>query len=97
MKIPKRVKVLGRTITITEKEELSDLGYAGLYDAEAGKIFINPSVSDLKETFLHELNHAIIHRAGINQIISREAEEMICENFATAYCEIFFKSKKKKK
>lgn len=95
MKIPKRFKVLGKTITVVEKSELQEQGYAGLYDPSLGKIFLNPHVSDIDETFFHELNHAIIHRSGLNQIISREAEEMICENFSTVYCELFFKKKKK--
>jgi Zn-dependent peptidase ImmA (M78 family) len=93
-KLPKTVVVLGKRIRVILKEELAAQGYAGLYDPNEGKIYINPNVPDIEETFFHEYNHAIIHRSGLNQVISRDAEEMICENFATAYAEAFFKAKK---
>lgn len=93
-KLPKTVMVLGKRIKVVLKEELASQGYAGLYDPSEGKIYINPNVPDIEETYLHELNHSIIHRTGLNQVISREVEEMICENFATAYAEAFFKAKK---
>jgi Zn-dependent peptidase ImmA (M78 family) len=43
------------------------------------------------QALLHEASHAIFHEVGLDQAISGEIEEVICESFSTAFYKLFFK------
>lgn len=71
---------------------------AGFYSIPDHQIFISPA--NEKETTLtlyHELFHAIIYRTGAAQIISFDAQEILCEGFANFIYENFELRKTKRK
>ena len=67
----------------------------GLCDKDKKRIFVESSLSEMdkKKTLLHEIIHAIINETAIDQIISIDAEEMLCENISQVIYNCFFKVK----
>jgi len=55
------------------------------------------SQEDLYSTLLHEMMHAILHEAGLTQIISGDNQELIVENISTAIYQEFFSKRGIKK
>ena len=74
--------------------------YVGSCDKKRKVISILKGQTE-KETalaILHEVGHAIIHETGIDQALPDHLEEIIVENFSTAYYKIFFtKGRKRRK
>jgi len=94
LKIPKKIRVFGRDVTIQEKEiVVDDFGRvcSGTYDDDDGVIEITSKGSNrLREvTILHELGHAIISELGLNEVVSEEVNEMISEGFAKGFSRLF--------
>lgn len=94
IKIPKRINVLGKIISIRFDDRLDNQGLAGFYEPATSRIYLNPNAPDIEQTYVHELIHCVCHRAGINQVISRHAEEIVAENIATVVCEVLLKIKR---
>lgn len=102
MKLPEYVVIKGEVWAI-ERRDLSEVitysesgqptGHAvGLCDAYNKTIFIHTKIrkKDIRSTFLHELNHAILCEMGFNQTsFSSDFEELIVENFANTYDRVF--------
>lgn len=93
----KSVKILGKSIKIKranrEKiQELTGVLAYGCYDPVKRTIYIETESQKEKlfqETILHhEIAHAIMSIAGLDQVIAPELQEIICESFANAYLEI---------
>lgn len=95
----KKVNVLGDEYKIKLRKKLKDIDgheLLGSCDFNLKEIKV---VNDDKVMFhlIHEINHVILERAGLNQALSSELQEVICEVFATVYMEnkkIFLASKK---
>lgn len=87
MKVPKQVIVKGKTYSVQLKENINHDGHDcdGLMDPSAYTISIVKSLRarDLKQTFLHEWLHAILHESGIS-VTSVEPDniEIIVENIS---------------
>lgn len=56
----------------------------GYCQKEPLAIFLNDNLTkeQYDSTVLHELFHAIIFRVGLDQILTPESNEMICETFS---------------
>jgi Zn-dependent peptidase ImmA (M78 family) len=82
--------IFGRKIKVEYKDILQD-GYLGLFIPDQSKIIIDKSLPDAAKllTLLHELTHAVFARAGLNQAIKRELEEVIAEQISIAIKENF--------
>ena len=94
----RKINVLGKEITLVEKD-LSEIGaYHGLYVDKESKILINKTDTPEQklETLIHEIGHALARRGAVNQAISSELEEIICDQFAIVLTEIFDFTFKKK-
>lgn len=63
-------------------EEKLLMGYCSKSPIE---IHINKSLSkeDAEHTYCHEICHAIMFRVGLDQVLSHEAQEIICETFGS--------------
>lgn len=85
--------VLGLKVKCRAKENLiQDHGWAAYYDNNTKTICYDPTLSkdDLNHTLIHELVHALWVRGGAFQSkLSREFEEVLCEQFATLITENF--------
>ena len=88
MVLPKSVKIFGQRFKI---KVMPLHGYLGLCDRAAKIIYVesNQTESEIYQTLLHEIGHAVIGRTGIVQALSPELEEIIVENIATAIIDNF--------
>ncbi len=86
----KTVSVFGKKIKV--KYALCEDGFAGFYVPDEHVIVLDPR-SDKEarlHTLLHEMGHALFHRAGLMQSkLPLELEEVIVEQFATMLLENF--------
>ena len=95
MKIPNSIMVFGREYTVKRVKQLKDddgRPLSGFHEYEAALISLDSELkgSDLVQTFLHELGHAVQQRCGINQAaISDDLTEVIVDSMATFIEETF--------
>lgn len=92
MKIPSKINVMGRVVTIKkvknwEGHKSTSETLAGRYYPDTQTIYINTSFSiqTQKHFLLHELNHVVLYITGINQNMSLDLEECIAQSFASFY------------
>lgn len=85
------MKIYGNEIKVIIGEINEHLGYAGFYDPESKTIALSSKLKgdDLTSTFTHEVIHAIADRLGWRQWLTREMEEMLCEQISVALAENF--------
>lgn len=87
------LKIFGSNIRILKIKNLSsEQGLSGYYDPEQKIIGIDEGLTgdDFWHTVMHEACHAMMHRTGVMQsTISRDTQEIICENVATMILENF--------
>lgn len=83
--------VFGNKVPIKFFEETSPelASICGYCQKEPLAIFINETLSSKNKasTVLHELGHAIIFSAGLDQVLTAEVQEIICEQFAKVISE----------
>jgi len=85
VKIPKKIQVLTETYQVIFSSTLSENeGFLGkVYN---GVITLDSSLlsdpKSLERVFYHEVAHAFMFEAGINDFVHRHALEMIAENMA---------------
>jgi hypothetical protein len=93
----KSLKILGKTVKIKRmsREKIAKVvGFSahGCYDPIKSTIYIETeSKEDLKFqtiTMYHEICHAIMSVAGLDQVILPDLQEIICETFSNALVEI---------
>ena len=95
MKIPTKITVFDKTYKIKKVKKLvSDEGEIadGLFDISKKTISIREVGTDeeMFTTFLHELNHLILHESAIGQTdLSKEVEEIIVEQISKVYARLF--------
>ena len=72
--------------------------YCGLCDLEKKIIWIDKTASkeEKQRTLLHEIGHAIFKELSFDQAISSDVEQILVDNFANVYFDLFFKGTKKK-
>ena len=80
---PKVINVYGKTFKIVYRN--LDSGLYGECIPSKDLIEIDESLKgrDFMQTLVHEYFHALIDRISLNQILSEDLEEVICDNFAT--------------
>ena len=83
----KKFCVLGQDVTIeySSKPIVDDQGryLAGFFDIKKNHIVIHTeSEKETMKTLIHELTHSIIYRSGVAQIITIEAQEILCESMS---------------
>lgn len=95
-----RIKIYGWEIPVKKLKGLADAhGILGCYDYETKTIVVDASLkkADYMSTLLHEIIHALFHRAGLHQAQIPEAlEEIICEQVSTVLTENFNLTVKRK-
>lgn len=76
MKLPKHVKISGIKYTVVLKKRLEDSGDAcwGVTDYPGATIYIRKELSEQKQrqTLMHEMVHAMMHEAGLDDICNDE-------------------------
>ena len=91
MKIPKSIYVKGQEYFLIATAGLIDDGHDGLTDYVNKTIKYDSKLKGdlLKRCILHECGHAIQYETGINQALSDEIQEIITENFANVFIDLF--------
>ena len=90
-----KLNIFGLQVKVQFKN-ISNSGFVGWYDDATQEIVISNGLKGFykKQTFMHEFFHAVWFRSGINQSkIPHEVQEIIVEQFATAFCENYSKFK----
>jgi Zn-dependent peptidase ImmA (M78 family) len=99
-KLPKKfnLNIYGQKTQVSQVRDLPN-SVLGVYQRDHGSILIcEKQPEDEKEdTLIHETVHAIFSRAGLNQAIGYDIEEVICQQIATTLTENFNFTLKKKK
>jgi len=92
MKLPKTIVIKGKTWRVFRRWGLTLNGHKvyGLCDAEERIIVLDNCLTrdEVLKTFLHELNHAILHELGV-WTLNADFEEVIVEGFADVYTDLF--------
>ena len=85
-----KLKVFGLNIPVREAD-LSEEDAHGLYLRKKKQILLDHNLKDedFLHTLLHESFHAVFDRISLRQGVSTEAEEIICDTFATFLLENF--------
>lgn len=85
------LNIFGKKIKVKTVKGLREQGIAGLFSPSSLEILISEEQTKecAIETLIHEVVHSVINRTGINQSLSHELEEVICENVSKAICENF--------
>ena len=98
MKIPKSVVVLGRrfTVKVVSREYIEKeigIGVMGGMNYSRKLILIsnNMSKEDMLVTYFHELCHAGMYVAGLNQIIDPSVQEILCETLGNTFYDVIKK------
>lgn len=87
--MPKYVMIMGRKIPVklVDQDVLDEMieGSIGLYDCHTRCIYINKTLPKhiQKYTLYHELGHVIMDLTGLDQVIHRQVQEIICQSYAT--------------
>jgi len=83
----KTISILGLKVPLkffddTRDEEKMLMGYMSKMPFE---IYINKDLpkKDQEHTYAHECCHVILARVGLDQVLSKEVQEVICESFGT--------------
>jgi Zn-dependent peptidase ImmA (M78 family) len=93
-KLPQKftLMVFGTKVPVKQVKSLAAIhGIVGQYDPKTTSIIIDsdePEIEKMK-TLNHEAIHALLHRLGVTQTMSREMEEVICEGVANLIYENF--------
>jgi Zn-dependent peptidase ImmA (M78 family) len=84
--------VYGTKVPVKQVKNLSAIhGIVGQYDPKTASIIIDAEEKDIEKmkTLTHEAIHALLHRLGVTQTMSREMEEVICEGVSNLLYENF--------
>jgi Zn-dependent peptidase ImmA (M78 family) len=88
----RKVKILGAVYKVQYKSRdqiAKDVGFPAYGYCENGKklIVIDKSLGDKDriQTLKHEMGHAVMHRVGLDQVLSAEIQEIVCESFANVF------------
>lgn len=89
--MPRSILIFGKKCPIVKKKLVGLYGY---FDKEEFKIYIDPTICDTDEKFMHTLIHEMIHgvlyRISVGQTgLSPDLEEIICDSVATQMLETF--------
>lgn len=97
----KKVNVFGLSVPIIQKKGLvASTGCMAYFDPVSKTIVMDASLSkeEYLSTLIHEVIHAVFHRAGLSQAkISASVQEIICEQIATTIFENFSLGPKRKR
>jgi Zn-dependent peptidase ImmA (M78 family) len=93
-----KLNIFGQEVLVIFKQDFSkQTGWAGLYCHDTKTITVDKELKgeELAQTLLHEFFHAVFFRVGLMQAkVSKDAHEMIVENFATSFIENYKSFKK---
>ena len=94
-RIAKSVNIKGQKYKILPFDGKGN--HYGMCNVKDKEILIDASFSkeDQLKAFLHEVLHAACHECALDQVISAEMEELICENVSNVYYDLFWKKPKK--
>lgn len=87
----KFITIFGQKVQI-KYVDMSECDYDGLFNGETQTIYIAKTLKgkNLQKVLVHEMIHAVLDRIGAHQLsISRDAEEIICEQLSVFLVEQF--------
>ncbi len=98
----KKFCVLGQDVTVEYSEaplvDENNRQLAGFFDIKKNHIVVHDETDkDTMKTLIHELVHALIYRSGVAQIITVEAQEILCESLSHFIYENFDMRRQKRK
>lgn len=100
MKLPKKfsLQIFGQKTPVNQIKDLPN-SVLGVYQRDSGSILLceRQPEDEKEDTLFHEMVHAIFSRAGLNQAIGHDLEEVIAQQIATTMTENFNFTLKKKK
>lgn len=81
-----KINIFGLEVKVIKRKIRDDLNLYGYFDPKRLEIVLDSDQSqrELAHTYWHEVIHVVFYRIGLRQAISRDLEETICENIATA-------------
>jgi len=86
MRYPKKQNIYGVSYTVEVKDDLIEKYSAtGLFNWKEKKIQLQKGmdVETGQKTYLHECFHGVLHRLGIDVLLSSEMNELIVDSIAT--------------
>lgn len=86
-KLPTQINIFGTTYKVRSKKNFK---YAGLCHKDTKLIEIEEQLTgeEMKQTFLHEVFHAVVEELSLGEIIDDQLEEIICDNFSKIVCKV---------
>jgi hypothetical protein len=87
MKLPREIRVLNSVYTVKFDEAMRGSPLAGEIQYHKRLIRLNPEMKkapayETIQTLWHEIVHAYAHESGLNQFLSDQAKEMVCESLS---------------
>jgi Zn-dependent peptidase ImmA (M78 family) len=94
-KFPKQINVLGRKykVKLISFKKLTEIAGQESYacvDYSNNVIFISENLSEYEKmiSLFHEMAHICQITVGLNQVISPELQEIICESMANSFADL---------
>jgi len=84
-KLPHKLNIYGMSVEIkTIKNLQDDYGYAGQFCTRNKTIELDNKLEDseLVQTLIHEVLHAIAYRIRLSEAIHKDVEEIVVDSFA---------------
>jgi len=96
-RMKKTINILGEKYSYIKVNPEEIAGYAGQanYQERTIKVIKGMSKKDTDQTLIHECIHIILHTVGVDQTMSLEMTEVLCESIPTALLQNFRISLKK--
>ena len=90
MILPKSIKIMGRTVTITKSEEIDHDNSLGEWDPATDNIKLKSGINKelLNETFWHEITHAAIGYTGVKVFLNEKQDEAVAQAIGFALADI---------
>lgn len=90
MSLPKKIKCGLKTYKVLEGYSDEYPEAWGSIDYKGQRIWIEPfsEINDQKETFIHEILHAIMFKAGINYLLAEKERETVVDSLSKGLVEL---------
>ena len=98
MKIPKKIKINNREISVSIVKKIpgEQTRTLGVFDMGSRRIYLraDQNKDEMLYTLLHEINHAILWTRGAHNLLTEKNEEVIVDSFADGFLNLIRNNKK---